>query len=216
MLQEDLFSFHLDKFGVYFPKSLPFPWNQKPCSVRKDSRITDPEDDLGYYPDGVKRILTNDQIAIFRHSELHGLLRQQSVRDEGAAGNVERQFDPDSSPLHTLSRASNNGGLLPTPVVNEEFDLGCNSEDDEEEYQNFLAVERERLVPRSSHIRARRSKSTCPQDRSISTRRLVRELDKVNDTTNTLDYDDYAVTNKPSMKSNGRDGKRMWWPRLGS
>lgn len=35
------------------------------------------EDDLGYYEDGVKRTLTDDQIAIFRHSELKSLRRQQ-------------------------------------------------------------------------------------------------------------------------------------------
>ena len=29
---------------------------------------------LGYYPDGVKRTLTDAQIAIFRHSEIQGML----------------------------------------------------------------------------------------------------------------------------------------------
>ncbi|KAL2255841.1 hypothetical protein VTK26DRAFT_2629 [Humicola hyalothermophila] len=33
------------------------------------------EDGLGYYPDGVKRTLTDEQIAIFRHSELEALRR---------------------------------------------------------------------------------------------------------------------------------------------
>ncbi|KAK3984137.1 hypothetical protein QBC44DRAFT_23549 [Cladorrhinum sp. PSN332] len=33
------------------------------------------DDGLGYYPDGVKRTLTNEQIAIFRHSELEALRR---------------------------------------------------------------------------------------------------------------------------------------------
>jgi len=31
-------------------------------------------DDLGYYPDGVKRTLTDAQIAIFRHSEIQEML----------------------------------------------------------------------------------------------------------------------------------------------
>lgn len=47
----------------------------------------DIEDDLGYYPDGVKRTLTDEQIAIFRHSEVQTLLRerrhQQEHYDEG-------------------------------------------------------------------------------------------------------------------------------------
>lgn len=33
------------------------------------------EDDLGYYEDGVKRTLTDEQIEIFRHSELRELER---------------------------------------------------------------------------------------------------------------------------------------------
>ncbi|KAK8064863.1 hypothetical protein PG994_007501 [Apiospora phragmitis] len=36
------------------------------------------EDDLGYYSDGVKRTLTDEQIAIFRHSELETLRREKS------------------------------------------------------------------------------------------------------------------------------------------
>jgi len=36
------------------------------------------DDGLGYYPDGVKRTLTDEQIAIFRHSELEALRRESS------------------------------------------------------------------------------------------------------------------------------------------
>ncbi|EXV02042.1 DUF3807 domain protein [Metarhizium robertsii] len=37
----------------------------------------DVDDGLGYYEDGVKRTLTDEQIEIFRHSELRDLERQQ-------------------------------------------------------------------------------------------------------------------------------------------
>jgi hypothetical protein len=40
---------------------------------------------LGYYPDGVKRTLTDEQIAIFRHSEIQTLLRERRKRREEAA-----------------------------------------------------------------------------------------------------------------------------------
>ncbi|KAF7594970.1 hypothetical protein BBP40_007778 [Aspergillus hancockii] len=39
-------------------------------------------DDLGYYPDGVKRTLTDEQIRIFRHSEIHSLLRERQLKEE--------------------------------------------------------------------------------------------------------------------------------------
>ncbi|KAJ5781087.1 hypothetical protein N7457_006247 [Penicillium paradoxum] len=42
------------------------------------------EDDLGYYPDGVKRTLTDEEIQIFRHSEIHALLRQRQRQQEEA------------------------------------------------------------------------------------------------------------------------------------
>lgn len=37
---------------------------------------------LGYYPDGVKRTLTDEQIAIFRHSEIQAILRKRRHAEE--------------------------------------------------------------------------------------------------------------------------------------
>lgn len=45
----------------------------------------DDDDGLGYYPDGVKRTLTDEQIRIFRHSEIHSLLREKQLREEELA-----------------------------------------------------------------------------------------------------------------------------------
>ncbi|KAL7358536.1 hypothetical protein ACKS0A_02548 [Histoplasma ohiense] len=50
--------------------------------------VTDSEhlddDDLGYYPDGTNRTLTDQQIEIFRHSEIQKLQRER--RRKGVAG----------------------------------------------------------------------------------------------------------------------------------
>jgi hypothetical protein len=43
------------------------------------------DDGLGYYPDGVKRTLTDDQIAIFRHSEMEALKRAAGKKAEAEA-----------------------------------------------------------------------------------------------------------------------------------
>ncbi|KAJ5538991.1 hypothetical protein N7513_007323 [Penicillium frequentans] len=40
------------------------------------------DEDLGYYPDGVKRTLTDEQIRIFRHSEIHSLLRVRQLEQD--------------------------------------------------------------------------------------------------------------------------------------
>lgn len=39
-------------------------------------------DDLGYYPDGVKRTLTDEQIKMFRHSEIQRLLSERRAARE--------------------------------------------------------------------------------------------------------------------------------------
>lgn len=42
----------------------------------------DGDDGLGYYSDGVKRTLTDDEIAIFRHSEIQRILLERRRRKE--------------------------------------------------------------------------------------------------------------------------------------
>lgn len=44
------------------------------------------DDGLGYYLDGVKRTLTDDQIAMFRHSEIQALIKEKEAQ---AAENEE-------------------------------------------------------------------------------------------------------------------------------
>lgn len=37
---------------------------------------------MGHYADGAKRTLTDEQIRIFRHSEIHALRREKQAREE--------------------------------------------------------------------------------------------------------------------------------------
>ena len=53
------------------------------------------DDGLGYYEDGVKRTLTDEQIAIFRHSEIEAFLRdrrhaQEAKEDESVSPPAEK------------------------------------------------------------------------------------------------------------------------------
>jgi len=64
--EQDLKTFHLKHFPA---ASLP----QSFASAQ--DRDQELEDELGYYPDGTKRTLTDDQIAMFRHSEIQQLLK---------------------------------------------------------------------------------------------------------------------------------------------
>lgn len=51
------------------------------------------DDGLGYYSDGVKRTLTDDQIAMFRHSEIQAMIKE---REAQAAGDSESSKDTKS------------------------------------------------------------------------------------------------------------------------
>lgn len=52
--------------------------------VATGEAVREDDDGLGYYPDGVKRTLTDDQIAMFRHSEIYAIIRERQVRKENA------------------------------------------------------------------------------------------------------------------------------------
>lgn len=67
----------------------------------------DGDDGLGYYSDGVKRTLTNEQIAIFRHSELEKLRRAKEA--EEAKASRKRTADEALSPAA--------GTVAPTPAA---------------------------------------------------------------------------------------------------
>ena len=71
----------------------------------------DEEDDgLGYYPDGVKRTLTDEQVAIFRHSEIYAILRQRQVARE----NLEADEKDEGADAFPESASALMGLLLPT------------------------------------------------------------------------------------------------------
>jgi hypothetical protein len=48
-----------------------------------DATLTQADDDLGYYDDGTKRTLTDEQLKMFRHSEIQRLLSERkAARDK--------------------------------------------------------------------------------------------------------------------------------------
>lgn len=58
-----------------------------PYEAQDYCREQDQEDDLGYYEDGAKRTLTNEQIAMFRHSEIQTLLRERRHKRQAEISN---------------------------------------------------------------------------------------------------------------------------------
>lgn len=80
----------------------------------------DEEDDsLGYYPDGAKRTLTDEQIAMFRHSELQKLQRaREKAQDKSLRrGNSSSPVPMDLGDAEAEEGELPDDGPRPTPVA---------------------------------------------------------------------------------------------------
>ena len=66
------------------------------------------DDGLGYYEDGVKRTLTDEQIAIFRHSEIQALLRERRHAQEAKEAEDESPIIVDLKPVIDDTLGDNN------------------------------------------------------------------------------------------------------------
>ncbi|KAF3013929.1 hypothetical protein E8E14_002315 [Neopestalotiopsis sp. 37M] len=85
-VQSEIEAFHAEHFSnaaveLFASDFLQPQPNQDDQYYEEDYEYYEEEDDgLGYYPDGVKRTLTDEQIAIFRHSELEALRRAEDKK----------------------------------------------------------------------------------------------------------------------------------------
>ncbi|KAJ3539340.1 hypothetical protein NM208_g5528 [Fusarium decemcellulare] len=83
--KDDLFAFHEAHFShaaiSSFGSTFVSPPDQEHCQDDATYDLWEEDDDgLGYYPDGAKRTLTDEQIEIFRHSELEALRKEEEKK----------------------------------------------------------------------------------------------------------------------------------------
>ncbi|KAL6701949.1 hypothetical protein J3F84DRAFT_343451 [Trichoderma pleuroticola] len=96
-------------FGQNFT-NLP-PQESSEAQLYEEWEEEEEDDGLGYYEDGVKRTLTDEQIAIFRHSELRELRKQQGKQSQSkselprdASANETDVASPHGTGAPTVSR----------------------------------------------------------------------------------------------------------------
>lgn len=196
------------------------PTGLKPNGEVARETMLEDGDDLGWYPDGNKRTLTDDQIAMFRHSEVYSLLREQQVRKE----NREADGEDHTGDFVSTGTVTPENTRSHAPDSNEDL-----AEAQRDQYQNS-AVDPRPTFPTSSskNKRKRNLEDTGAKSVKASTRRLVRELDSVAAEDQILDYGDEAAadvspTNVPpdgatvtALPAHNAtvSGKKIWWPTI--
>ena len=182
------------------------------------------DDDLGYYPDGVKRTLTDDQIAMFRHSEIYTILRERQVQKE----NLEAEGDEGLENM--VSQPEQH--VKATASSDEEGEVRSDGE-----VKDALAEIPEAASQHAENTRARKKRKLVDKDTgygygrkhaSRSARGFVRELDSATAQDQVLDYgedpptvagakeDEVAATEAAGQNPESRprlgEGKKIWWP----
>ncbi|KAL7901914.1 hypothetical protein HDV63DRAFT_67453 [Trichoderma sp. SZMC 28014] len=104
---DDLLDFHQSHFSNEAAAEFGQSFTNLPPQEASEDQLyeewgeEDEEDDgLGYYEDGVKRTLTDEQIEIFRHSELRELERQREKQAQTKSGTPG---DASTNETHTAS-----------------------------------------------------------------------------------------------------------------
>lgn len=123
------------------------------------------EDGLGYYPSGAKRTLTDQQIAMFRHSEIYGIIRARQVKRENEEFDSEQVADE----ISAAEASSSKDGTPAAPVH-------------AKEESSVAAVTGGRVGEGSSRNKRRklnRQRSTQASGQDVPSRRVIREMDNV-------------------------------------
>ncbi|KAF2146809.1 uncharacterized protein K452DRAFT_294343 [Aplosporella prunicola CBS 121167] len=177
--EEDLRAFQRKHFPTApAPASfVPVQDEAEEYTYEEDWEYYEEDDGLGYYSDGVKRTLTDEQIAMFRHSEIQATLKERrrqaedDVIEEGT-GAVPLNGTGEATPVNvrapsaTPSDTPNFGGSPPP-------------------------------TPKAKSKNKRRNKkrkrntedpSNPEEDEGITYRRIARELDEQKNVAVELDY----------------------------
>ena len=229
MTQEDLYKFHARVFGFPAPRPI-FSSKEEPNDATTPAEAFQPEDDgLGYYPDGAKRTLTDDQIAMFRHSEIYSIMRERQVRKENLEAEGGEEFEDVVSQPERAVKAS-------TP--SEEGEV---QSDGEVKEASATLPEHNTQYEQASRVKNKRKREDTDTNyvhgkkyASRSARGLVRELDSAAVEDQVLDYGEEPSTAPPiaeeskqndlvalqpaeqDRESQARppEGKRIWWPTI--
>jgi hypothetical protein len=159
--QDDLKRFHQSHLSAHhFPLLL------------REEHALDDGDDLGYYADGNKRTLTEEQIAIFRHTEIQELLKMHE-----AASYDEIPSAIDGS---NLANGAESAGISSTTAKSKYKAMP--------KVQDKKNGKRKRPNAPAGQDKRNDPKRYTTEGDERTFRRIAREMDEHKDTTVELDY----------------------------
>lgn len=105
------------KFQTDHFQHLQFPFTATENDVYQEEDYGE-EEDLGYYEDGVKRTLSDEQVKIFRHSEIHALLRERQRLREEQEEEEEEEYkkEIEALPDNSLVNEDQKAGSVETDI----------------------------------------------------------------------------------------------------
>lgn len=178
-------------------------------------------DQLGYYDDGIKRTLTDEQIAMFRHSEVQDLLRdcrlqreEQEYQERGMIIDSPDCDQLDISPFSEVSSLENDLVDIATvqtrAVPKRQLSPSSRSENSR---STTASVKRQRKQEVPYDQRKKRDweqyiQGEDAQHGSMTQRRLVREMDEQRDAPVEMDYGDDAPAQPAPKRAAAASGAR--------
>lgn len=204
MWKHHLRSFHAQHFGdspaptQLFVSHEAFEPGHTEYHDGEEEEEEEGDDGLGYYEDGTKRTLTDEQIAMFRHSEIQKLLRERVLERE--------QKDADRECEVAIAKAAETA--RPTSGRIQSSDEDADSGQTKRKWEHFIDDSEE-------------------NPENLTHRRLARELDELRPVDVELTYGDeeeeYPAISLPqeamaSIKAAAQKQKppAFQWPVLGS
>ena len=175
-------------------------------------------DGLGYYPDGNKRTLTDDQIAMFRHSEIYAILRERQIQKENAEADGDEEVN---IPSVTPKKASESA--VPFEVEEEAEHATASHNGEHRHLSEHYQADAKTL---SATKNKRKRNSADDGGRPYTSRRVARELDSAVDENCVLDYGDQPTEKEAFPHAHPREpdreelenhntssqGRKIWWP----
>ncbi|KAI4860397.1 hypothetical protein F4820DRAFT_452975 [Hypoxylon rubiginosum] len=160
------------------------------------------DDGLGYYPDGVKRTLTDEQIAIFRHSELESLRRAQAkaskikqksaallqeAKEEDAKEEEEEDAKLGTDPKSTSPPPIHDEGVINNDKDDGEVEDGSEDGEIEAEAPQLTKAEEKRIKRQRARRKKQEQRKFNPEKKPDLRKRT---WDVVEAGMDSLDYDE--------------------------